>query len=339
MLVCDICVSGGGIVGLSIALELAGRGASVTVLERGKLLGESSQAAAGMLAAEDPENPPQLADLARLSIARYAQFLSGVERLSGLPVPFQTSVTYQAVEHAGAAMLPDEMTPGGSSFLRLEEHSIDPRQLAEALRAAVEASTIQVIEDTSVRSVGESSGGLDIRSGGVPVLAGQIVHAMGAWSFAPVEPRKGQMLAVRMPEGAAFDYVVRTPEIYAVPRLRGPRAGLVVIGATVEDAGFSTTTDSGSLAALRAMAARFLPALGDPERAPMVDRWAGLRPATPDHLPLIGWAGESRRQVIATGHYRNGILLAPGTAEVVADLLEGRETGLNLAAFSPSRFR
>lgn len=323
---------------MSIALELAGRGARVTVLERGKLLQEASQAAAGMLAAEDPENPAELADLSAFSIARYPQYLIEIERLAGLSVPFQTSLTYQACERAEVATLPAEMLPGGSHFFRLEEHSIDPRQLATALRAAVEASAIHVVEDTAAHTVSESPGGVVIQTSGEEIHANQVVFAMGAWSFAPVRPRKGQMLAVRMPEGAAFDYVVRTPEIYAVPRLHGPRAGQVVIGATVEDAGFSTTTDAASLASLRAMAAAFLPALGDAARAPMVDQWAGLRPDTPDHLPLIGWAGESRRKIVATGHYRNGILLAPGTAGVVVDLLEGREPGVDLAAFSPVRF-
>jgi glycine oxidase len=146
------------------------------------------------------------------------------------------------------------------------------------------------------------------------------------------------MLALRMPLGAEMDYVVRTPDIYAVPRLFGPRAGQVVVGATVEDAGFSKTTDAGSLDALRRSIAAFLPALGDTERAPTLDHWAGLRPDTPDHLPLIGWANESRRKFIATGHYRNGILLAPGTAGVVASVLAGRAAGVDLSAFSPGRF-
>jgi glycine oxidase len=116
-------------------------------------------------------------------------------------------------------------------------------------------------------------------------------------------------------------------------------AGQVVIGATVEDAGFSTTTDAANLASLRAMAAEFLPALADTSRCPAVDQWAGLRPATPDNLPVIGWAAESQRTMIATGHFRNGILLAPGTAEVVANLLEGNDPGVDLEAFSPARFR
>jgi glycine oxidase len=328
---------------LSIALALHGCGARVTVVERGKVLSEASQAAAGMLAAEDPDNPPQMAALARLSADRYADFLGRIEDLAGVSVPFQTSVTYQGIKPSAACSTPDlplGILSGKTTFSRLAEHSIDPRQLATALRGAVEATSIRLLEDTSVRTVIESSDEMTIQTSGETtngetIRADRVVMAMGAWSFSPVTPRKGQMLAVQMPAGAEIDYVLRTHSIYVVPRLQGQRAGQVVIGATVEDAGFAKDTDAASLAALRARAAAYLPALA---AAPTVDQWAGLRPHTPDLLPLIGWAGDSQRKIIATGHYRNGILLAPGTAAVVTRLLEGREPEVDLAAFSPKRF-
>ncbi|SFS21365.1 glycine oxidase [Granulicella pectinivorans] len=341
MLDCDVCVTGAGIIGLSIALELHRRGARVTVLERGTALREASQAAAGMLAAKDPENPVELTALSQLSIARYTEFLVEIERLGGRPVPFQTSLTLQALE--GNAFLestgfPEGFSSGKLRFQQLSEWSLDPRQLAPAIRAAVEATPIRLLEDTAVQTVGESKDGVAVQTNAGEIRADRIVHAMGAWSNAPVKPRKGQMLAVKMPHGVPIDFVVRTPEIYVVPRLHGPRAGQVVIGATVEDAGFSTTTDAASLASLRAMAAEFLPVLADEDACPVLDQWAGLRPFTPDYLPLMGWADGSRRKLIATGHYRNGMLLAPGTAKVVADLLEGKESVVDLSAFSPSRF-
>jgi glycine oxidase len=312
----------------------------VTVLERRKALQEASQAAAGMLAAEDPDNPAELIDLARFSLARYSEFLARIEALSGQPVPFQTSLTMQAAEDNDfleTNEFPQGFHPGSRRFHRLPERSLDPRQLASALRAAVAATPIRLQEDTAVRTASESANGVTIRTDAGDIHADRLVQAMGAWSLAPVVPRKGQMLAVKTPQG--LDYVLRTPEIYAVPRLQGPRAGQMVIGATVEDAGFSTTTDAASLASLRAMAAEFLPALANQDLCPAVDQWAGLRPSTPDHLPLLGWAGENQRTIVATGHYRNGILLAPGTAVVIATLLECHDPGVNLEAFAPTRFR
>ena len=336
---CDVCVTGGGIIGLSIALEQHRQGARVIVVERGKVLSEASQAAAGMLALRDPENPPQLLALALLSDFGFDEYLGRIEALSGTAVRYQTKVTYQGVEQGGSMEgLPVALANGGQAFLKIEERSIDPRQLTKALLAAVRATPIRLIEETAVRTVSESPADAVIQTDGEDIRAEQVVLAMGAWSVAPVRPRKGQMLAVQMPPGMEMDYVVRTPHIYAVPRLFGPCAGQVVIGATVEDAGFSKTTDAKSLDGLREWAAALLPALGDSKRAPVVDCWAGLRPDTPDHLPLIGWATESRRKFIATGHYRNGILLAPGTAQVVGRMLRGQEPGVDLAAFSPNRF-
>lgn len=337
----DVCVAGAGIIGLSIALELERRGARVTVVERGRALAEASQTAAGMLAVDDPDNPPEIHDLSRLSYKLYPDFLERIEALSGIAVPFQTSLTLQAIGSGEASPLKDlpvALTPGERVFRRLAEHSVDPRQVAAALLGAVRASSIRLLEETTVRTASESSTGVAIQTSGDEIHAGHVVFATGAWNFAPVRPCKGQMLAVRMPAEAHIDYVVRTPEIYVVPRLHGPRAGQAVIGATVEDAGFSTTTDAASLAELRRLAAELLPVLGDEARCPTVDYWAGLRPDTPDHLPLIGWARDGQRTMLAAGHYRNGILLAPGTAHIVAQMLLGEDAAVDLKALSPERF-
>lgn len=319
----DIAIVGAGIIGLSLALELRLRGHDVTVVERGTSLGEASTAAAGMLAVEDPHNPSELRPLARLSASLYPAFLARVEGLSGRSIPFQTAVTWQNM-------------PDGART-RLPEHSLDPRQLAPALRRAALYAGVQLIEGADVQLLRSFS-------------SNTLIYTAGAWSPLPgmVFPRKGQMLRVRLPQGFALEEVHRSEQVYVVPRTQGPQAGTALIGATVEDAGFDKSTDPASLAALRALGATLVPALQDPEAAPLIEAWAGLRPATTDSKPILGEltgeltgslaAGPGQRTLVATGHFRNGILLAPATAVVMADLVEQRAPQLDLNAFSPARF-
>src|ERR1700735_3677050 len=141
----DIVVIGAGLIGLAIALELIDRGAQVTVVDRGQSLGGASTAAAGMLAADDPGNPPELRELSRLSAERYPAFLGRLEALSGIAVPFQTNTTVQYLEDG--------------STVRLAEHSLDPRQLAAALLAAVNATSIRLLEHTQIAAMDQNSGG------------------------------------------------------------------------------------------------------------------------------------------------------------------------------------
>jgi glycine oxidase len=146
------------------------------------------------------------------------------------------------------------------------------------------------------------------------------------------------MLRVQLPPSLAnLREVHRSEHIYIVPRTFGPQAGTALIGATVEDAGFDTSIHSPDLAHLRSLAAELLPALADTHLAPEVESWAGLRPSTPDSLPILGRLNSSQ-EFIATGHYRNGILLAPATAAVLADLLEARTPTVDLTPFAASRF-
>ena len=161
----DICIAGGGIIGLSLALELHHRGARVTVLDPGTPLSQASTAAAGMLAANDPENPPQLSPLSRLSTSLYPDCLARLQDLSGLHVPFQTNTTLQALPHESPAssnsthrrrvapIFSRNLIPGTHRFILLEEHSLDPRELARALLAAVRATTIDLRPHTPVRIV------------------------------------------------------------------------------------------------------------------------------------------------------------------------------------------
>lgn len=328
----DVVVVGAGLIGLAIALELNDRGANVTVVDRRQSLGGASTAAAGMLAANDPGNPPELRELSHLSAERYPAFLGRLEALSGIAVPFQTNSTVQYLED-------------GSS-VRLAEHSLDPRQLAAAVRAAVNATSIRLLEHTQIAAVQQDGRAAQIQlSGGALIAADAVVYAAGAWTSEviasldgepiSVTPCKGQMLRVRLP--FPLDEVHRSERIYICPRTCGLQAGTALIGATVEDAGYDTSVRADDLDALRALAAKLIPELASEAEAPMIESWAGLRPATPDRLPLVG-ACSRPEQFIAAGHYRNGILQAPGTALVMADLLEGKVPAIDVSALSPLRF-
>ncbi|MGC9197453.1 MAG: FAD-dependent oxidoreductase [Acidobacteriaceae bacterium] len=330
----DVVILGAGLIGLATALELADRGASVTVIERGRSLAAASTAAAGMLAAEDPCNPESLRDLSQLSIERYPRFLSRLEALSGVQVPFQTETTFQYM--------------AGGPALRLRERSIDPRQLAIALSAAIRSTPIQLLETTRVSAIHSvKHGNKVLLEDGSSISADTIVYATGAWTGEASEyldgipllvtPRKGQMMRVRISPSNRLHEVHRSERVYIVPRVHGPQAGTAVIGATIEEAGFDTTVHASDLDGLRSLAAVLIPSLGSPDEAPTVESWAGLRPATPDLLPMLG-AGRRSGQFVATGHYRNGILLAPATAVVMADLVEGKPPAVDLSDFSPLRF-
>ena len=343
----DVVIAGAGIIGLSLALELQGRGARVTVLDRGPALAEASTAAAGMLAVTDPANPPALRPLAELSLALYPAFLDRVGELSGQPVPFQTSET---LEEAGTAKaLPsselDRLVPGNSLGLRpmqvLKERSVDPRQIAAALLGAVRSTSVILREFCPVLTAREHAGGVAVETGTGELWGSHFADCSGAWARSSglgaglaVSPVKGQMIALRMPETAPLAVTVRTREVYLVPRTTGPDAGRVVIGATIEDAGYSKSTTPAAAAALRKAAAQLLPwAAG----APLLEHWAGLRPATPDRLPLIGALRGSGRHLLATAHFRNGILLAPATARMIQAAIFGETLPVDGSAFSPQR--
>jgi glycine oxidase len=337
----DFCIAGAGIIGLSLALELHHRGATVLVLDQAAPLSEASTAAAGMLAAEDPENPPQLRGLSDLSLSLYPGYLTRIESLSGLPVPFQTSITLQAspsYRTSDENLLP-QLATGNHHFRRLQEHSVDPRQLAGSLLAAVNATTIEVRPHTAVLQVSAAQDALRIETAAATLNVSHFIDCTGAWVVtAPsdqVVPKKGQMLSVALPCGLPLDVVVRTPEIYIVPRTLGPHGGRAIIGATVEDRGFDKSIDPAQIAHLQTLASELLPGLG---HAPILESWAGLRPATSDHLPLLGPIAPGSRHLLATGHYRNGILLAPATAHVIAQLLMLETPEIDLGPFAPARF-
>jgi glycine oxidase len=372
-------VAGGGIVGLSVALELAAAGRRVTVFERGRAMQEASGAAAGMLAAGDPENPAALRPLARLSRALYRPFLQRVTELSGIEVPVRTTRTIQGVvggvDHEGEAggerrfegrfeldaFSLNALAPGiegqALRFFLLEEESIDPRDLARALPPAVRAAGVTLLEECPVLSARHTHAGggskpVELTTPGGSWTAETLIHATGAWTEqltgVPCGPRKGQMVQVELDGDPQLELVLRTPEIYLVPRGHGR----IVVGATVEQAGFDKHVDDVAIAGLLETAAALWPPL---RRARVVESWAGLRPASPDGLPVIDalancsaaacMAGNARRggaasadTWLAAGHFRNGILLAPATARLLREMIEGGPTSLDPAPFRCDRF-
>jgi glycine oxidase len=354
----DVIVGGGGIIGLSAALELARNGFRVRVIEKGRAMSEASWAAAGMLSANDPDHPTELAQLAALSIRLYPEYLSVIEGLSGRAVPVRTQATL-VTSQIGIEFHPNETKvcpalsvqeaerriPGlatdGRSFCWMEEPSLNPRDLCTALPLAAAAAGVELHQQTEVLAVTSRNSAVEVKTQSGTVSGGAFVNCCGAWAggvrysglehqpAAAVEPRKGQMLAVRVPPPLDLQYVLRSPEIYLVPR----GEGLIAIGATVERAGFDRRVDPLVVERLRAEAAELWPPIAS---APMVESWSGLRPGTPDELPLIGSAGAPHCWM-ATGHFRNGILLAPATAAIVRQLLQGSTPEVSLAAFLPGR--
>ena len=293
----DFVIAGAGIIGLSLALELHQRGASVVVLEAGQALRQTSSAAAGMLAVEDPANPAALKPLAQLSVALYPAWLDRLAELANTRVPFQTTTTLEALESAAGtthtlhnpqALVP-QLATDAPAFRLLEERSVDPRQLAHALLAAVHNTSgpraIELREHTALTRVSLTPTAVHIGTTAHPLAASRLIDCMGAWSPAPVAPRKGQMLAVRMPPSLDLSTVVRTPHVYIVPRTDGPDAGRAIIGATIEDVGFDLTVHPAAILTLNQRAIALIPALA---QATFLESWSGLRPMTPDGLPLLG---------------------------------------------------
>jgi len=357
----DILVMGGGIIGLAIATELALQGAAVTILSR-DFKQAATHAAAGMLApqAEALSAGPML-DLCLRSRALYPDWTRKLEVLTGLdtgywpcgilaPVyeaatnshsgiqPYPLSATSQWLDQAPIHRRQPGLSPqvvGGWWFP--QDAQVDNRALAQVLWAAATQAGVKLCKEVTVEAIRQQQGqviGVETSRG--MWQAEKYVLAAGAWSAQllpiPVTPCKGQMLSVRVPshQEQPLKQVLFGSEIYIVPR----QDGRIIIGATSEDVGFTPYNTPAGIQALLREAIALYPSL---QNFPLQEFWWGFRPATPDEYPILG-PGPYENLILATGHYRNGILLAPVTAALIADLILSQKTDPLLEHFHWQRF-
>jgi glycine oxidase len=338
----DVIIAGAGIIGLSTALELRRRGAQVLVLDRGEPGQEASSAAAGMLAPSDSETPLPLRPLAFASAKLYPEYVQDLETASGIKVDYRRQGTiaflqghavppqYRRLSTEELSRMESAVAAQGHTTFFVAENSVDPVLLVRAAVAAAKQNGVEVRPHTAVEDVGTRGGVMEVTAGSERLAARAMVNCRGAWSGAPVKPRKGQSLYVQPQRRGLLEHVVVAPGVYLVPR----SSGKILIGATVEDVGYDWNVDPATIRGLHQAAARLVPELAS---ATVTESWAGLRPGSPDDLPLMG-ATETPGLFIASGHFRNGILLAPATARIMADLVMAKPATIDISAFSPLRF-
>jgi len=362
----DALVAGAGLIGSSIALELANAGLRIALLDRQEPGCEASWAAAGILSPA-PESPSQipLVPLGRAGLALYPGFVANVEELSGLSIGFRTAGTLEVLFskdaarelstlvtlHRGLSLACEplrvaealELEPAlneevAAAALRPEEASVDNRELTRAVLQAALRCGVDICAGRNVEAVwreGDRCAGLIVA--GERVAAENVVIASGCFSagieglarHAPVRPARGQMAALR-PANSTIHHVLWSERGYLVPR----NDGLIFAGSTVEYAGFEKECTGGGIHAILEAALEIAPGLKD---AAIAETWSGLRPDTPDHLPILG-PTDLEGLLIATGHFRSGILLAPVTAKLVREWLTEKSVSLDWNRFSPMRF-
>ena len=341
---------GAGIIGLSLAIELRKQGLDVLVIEKGQPGHEASWAAGGMLVGSGLETPPPLQALAAASAQMYPEFVHELEDESGLKIDLRSDGTLLVLDPAQDASLVDahplpgpveELEPNlartSNAPLFLKERSVDPRDLTSAALAAARHRGVDFSSGDCVLAVETADGkATGVRTNKTRFSANVVVNCAGAWAGQigphdfPTRPIKGQMLCVAMPEKNLVRHVIRTPDVYLIPRSNGR----LLIGATVEEAGYDKRTIPATIQRLRRAALRLVPKLAD---ARILEDWAGLRPGTPDGLPILGTTGTSR-YFVATGHFRDGILLAPVTARVMSQVIQGKPPDWDLSPFGATRF-
>lgn len=360
----DVLVVGGGLIGCSIARELAREGMSVTVLERGTVGSGASQDAAGMLAPQaEADEPGPFLDLciesAHLFPALAEQLFDEVageiryrtdgsflvafddeeaERLRATAEKQRAiGLTAEIVDADAARRAEPAIARDVVAVLSIpDDHQVDNRRLTQAVADSCRARGVRIAEGVDVTALVRDSAGrtTGVVANGETIAAGLTIVAAGCWSAliegfpVPVEPVKGQMLALDL-AAPPFARILRSERCYLVSRIDGR----VLVGATMERVGFDQAVSAQvvgtMLEAARQIAPSLTAALGG-------EAWAGLRPATPDGLPAIGRVDDGL--IAATGHFRNGILLSPVTAAIVSDIVLGREPHPALGILDPLRF-
>ena len=364
----DVIIVGAGVIGLSIAYELLCRGTRVTLVDQGDPGKEASWAAAGVLAPQGalPVNRAYL-DLCISSLDLFADWSSRLLEETGIDVEYRTEAGLQVAfddaeseelderyRHQVDLGLPVERLSGeevralepmlspetrcGLLFERM--HQVENRRLVQALVAAVRSRGGAFrIGDPVVDLIVRRNRAAGVVVPGERIGAERVVVAAGAWSGLlkwipgsppPVQPVRGQMVCVDGRGVPPLGRVIYGLEQYLVPR----RDGRVLMGATVEKTGFDASVTAGGVSDVIREGLRMAPGLAE---APVVESWAGLRPMSKDGKPILGPAG-LERLVLATGHFRNGILLAPITGRLIAHHLEHGAVSAAMAPFLPDRF-
>jgi glycine oxidase len=360
----DVVVIGGGVIGCAVARQIAARGATVELVERDVPGRAATWAAGGMLSPlGEAGDHPAFLDLAAQSLDRYAQFVSELAAQTGIDVEYMPAGKLHVMTGGSRAEL-DSLIERGSGFgvhamtgaeaRSLEpalgpavngavfvgrDHRVNNRLLGVAAWKAAEAGGVRVRCDSPAASLDLEDRSVHLADG-TTIATQTIVIAAGAWSAGveglprtlPVEPVRGQMLAVEGDrETPLLERVIHAPGCYLIPR----EEGHIVIGATSERAGFAPGPTPAGLAALSAAAAAVVPAIAERR---VLETWSGFRPGTPDGLPVLGPEPQTDALFYATGHYRNGILLAPITAEILAACIAGEPSPVPLEPFRPDRF-
>jgi glycine oxidase len=362
----DVVVVGGGVVGTAVAWRLAKEGRSVVLLERGEIGREATWAAGGILTPVHlADYPAPLAALCDASAKIYPGLVRELRdystsdpeyRVTGFLILERTEAeaqhtasleafkkrSGQPAERLGVdalrALQPGLAADVRGGLLLPDIAQVRNTRVAVALAEAAAKKGVEIRRNSPVTGFLRVPGRVNgVRTAQGDVYAGTTIIAAGSWSAdvlkplgltLPVKPIKGQILLTQAAPGLVGP-VIEAVDTYLIPRADGK----ILIGSTLEDVGFDKTVTLDAVGSLASRAAAILPALA---KLPLVTSWAGLRPSTPDRLPYIGKAGMDGL-LVATGHFRNGILLAPVTAELVADLVAGRTPSIDLAPFDPLR--
>jgi glycine oxidase len=354
----DVVVIGGGAIGCAIAWRLAQAGAAVKVLERAELRHSATWAAAGMLSPFGEVTHPSFLELTNASRDLYDSFISELTEASGVNVEFGApgklefaftdgELTRLQQKHSpvlrreSALALEPAVSPViAGAVLYPRDAFVDNRALGQALAAAAERAGATLRWGASASALdfsGSTLRGVVLESG-ERIGCTRVVLCAGAWSAQltgvawplPVTPVKGQMVALR--SRLKLRHMLQYAHCYIIPRSHNR----VLVGATVERVGFDAKTTTQGVESMLSAARELVPGLADAE---LLEAWTGFRPGTPDDLPILGAEPMLAGLVYATGHYRNGILLAPITAQLITELITGATPALPLEAFSVQRFR